>query len=243
MSLFLKQRGLAATVAVLGLALLAVPAAQAKRPMLYQVKMTYTLERPWTYRYEQRSEDPPCVRTDDGSGTTRAKARSKALLNISENAVAGFGTAGTYTRLGTRTHRAEGPECGQPAEDESTVGCGTKEAKAGSAVGRLVGRRLILDWDVDPVADIDCPSFDFGANEALVDHRIPNPSFRSIVTKVNITALRRGAERVTAQGTSTPVYGAESCAYLAEPCPQGVSYDASARVTSTVKFTFTRRRR
>jgi hypothetical protein len=103
------------------LACLALPAAADAKPKShgYNVKVTFTQHRLWTYYHQQTS--PDCTRTDDGNGSEDATFKTKALFALQGgHGVAGFGVMGIDNRVGTRTHTVAGATCAASAVFPST---------------------------------------------------------------------------------------------------------------------------
>ncbi len=233
-----------------------VPDALAK-PYVYRVSATFTQTRPWTHHYEQVSEG--CVRTDDGNGQDNVKLSGTGKLGISERGVAVLDFSGKHTRTGIETHTVSGAECapsavfpstwslvtqsaGTVTMAESNVGCGPKDPKTSFPTLKLIRSRLILHWGSDPTPDFkDCPYFE-GANEASSGNSLPGPAYRDLELKVRRSQLKAGKRRVTATGGSKES-AFENCSNLQQPCPEGVTYNATASVDPAVKVVLTRIRR
>lgn len=230
-----------------------VPDALAK-PFVYRAKVTFTQTRPWTHHYEQVSTD--CVRTDDGNGQDVVKLSGTGKLGISNGGVAVLDLTGKHTRTGIETHTVSGAECAPSAVFPSTwslvtqtagtvtmsepnVGCGPKNPKTSFPTLKLSRSRLILHWGSDPTPDFkDCPYFE-GANEASSGNSLPGPEYRDVELKVRRSQLKAGKRRVTATGGSNES-AIETCSNLQQPCPDGVTYNATASVDPTVKVVLTR---
>jgi hypothetical protein len=242
---------------IAGLAALVVlaPAAQAKKPLVYRVKVTFTQTRPWTYHYVQSS--PDCVRTDNGDGLDVVKVVSKAVFTVGPGAASGFGALAEHRRTGSRTHNVSGGECaptavfpstwsiitetdGSVTATESNSGCGDKVAtKPSFMTAALKGTKLKLNWDSPvPPEFAPCPYFE-GSNDPSPGNELPSAVYRDIAAKVDRGALRRGKRRVTAKG-ATEQSAVENCANLTQHCADGVSYEATASVKTTVSYVLTR---
>jgi hypothetical protein len=220
----------------------------------YRVKLTFTQTRPWTYHYQQAA--PDCTRTDDGHGLDVVTLSGTAQLSAAERGVANFGLRGKDVRTGERTHTLAGGECaasvvfpstwsttsesgGTVTATEPATGCGPKSPRTNFPTLTLVGSHLVWHWDTDPSPEFkDCPFFD-GANEASSGNMLPGQAYRDVVLKVSRSQLRAGKRRVTASGTAKAA-ATETCANLTEPCPSGVTYDATASVEAVVKAVLTR---
>jgi hypothetical protein len=239
------------------LCLALAPAAAARKPVAYHVKLTFTQTRPWTYHYVQSS--PDCVRTDSGNGIDVVKVTSKSDIGAGPRAATGFGALAHDHRTGTMTHNVSGAECAPSAVFPSTwstvtetdgsvtatedhSGCGDKIAtKVSFMTVTLKGSALKLKWDSAVAPEFDpCPDFE-GSNDPSPGHELPGIAFRNLSVKVNRAAFRRGSRRIVATHTSKRS-AVENCSNLTQGCAEGVSYEATATVTTTLKLVLTRKR-
>lgn len=242
---------------VLLAALLAFPPAASAKSYSYRAKLSFSQTRPWTHHYQQTT--PDCTRTDDGDGLDVARATGYARIGSSNRSVAGFGLVATHTRTGQETHTVSGAECapsytypstwsivtqtaGTVTLAESNADCGPKKTKVLYPTLQLVGSHLVLEWPSHSVPDFTlCPFFE-GANEASSGNQLPVATYRDVVLKVNRRKLRAGKRRVVATGTSKKA-ATETCANLTQPCPEGVSYNATASVEAVARVVLTRTKR
>jgi hypothetical protein len=158
-----------------------------------------------------------------------------------------------------RTHNVSGAECaptavfpstwsiitetdGSVTASEPNTGCGDKVSKKVSFWSvALKSSRLKLNWDSAVGPEFDpCPNFE-GSNESSPGNELPGSAFRNVAANVDVHALRRGAKRVVAKGTSV-ASAVENCANLVQGCADGVSYEATAKVTTTVSYVLTRKK-
>ena len=209
---------LRALVVSLGACLVLAPAAAARKPFVYGVKLTFEQTRSWTYHYVQSS--PDCVRTENGNGFDDATVTSKASIGIGPLPVTGFGALVKDHRVGTRTHNVSGAECapsavfpstwstvtetdGSVTATEDNSGCGDKVAtKVSFMTVALKGSALKLKWSSAVAPDFDpCPDFE-GSNDPspgneLPDHRV---CATSPPTALNRAALKHGAHSRGGEG-------------------------------------------
>jgi hypothetical protein len=244
-----------ALIAGLAALLMLAPAAAAKKPFAYRVKMTFTQTRPWTYHHVQSA--PDCVRTDNANGINVVKLGGTAMIGIGPIPATGFGGLAKDHRVGVSTHNVSGSECapsavfpstwriitetdGSVTASEPTTGCGDKVSKKVSFwTVALKGGKLKLKWDSAVGPEFDpCPDFE-GSNDPSPGNELPGSAFRNIAVKVNAAALRHGAKRVVAKGTVVSS-AVENCANLVQGCADGVSYEATATVTTTATYVLTR---
>jgi len=249
---------LRALVVSLGACLVLAPAAAARKPFVYGVKLTFEQTRSWTYHYVQSS--PDCVRTENGNGFDDATVTSKASIGIGPLPVTGFGALVKDHRVGTRTHNVSGAECapsavfpstwstvtetdGSVTATEDNSGCGDKVAtKVSFMTVALKGSALKLKWSSAVAPDFDpCPDFE-GSNDPSPGNELPIIALRDIAAKVNRAALKHGAHRVVAKGTAEHS-ATENCANLMQGCADGVSYEATATVKTTLGLVLTRKKR
>ena len=225
-----KRSGLVTALIAAGAVLIVVPVASAK-VYSYKVALDFEQTRTWTYHYEQVTATPSCTSTDDGNGLDAAVAGGKALINSSQGSVAGFGLEGEHTRTGTMSHAVGGSECETENSSDPTTGCGDKPLKANFPTLTVAGRHLVLEWDSNPTPDYsDCPYFD-GANEASPGNQLPGSAYRDVEIKLPRKAMKRGKKVITGTGEDSKA-ATETCANLVEPCPVGVSYNATGEVNA-----------
>lgn len=222
----------------IGALIVIAPSASAKVHS-YNVALDFEQTREWTYHYEQVSATPSCTSTDNGNGLDAAVAGGNALINSSQGSVAGFGLEGEHTRTGTMTHDQGGSECEPMNSSDPTTGCGDKPLKANFPTLTVAGRHLVLEWDSDPTPDYtDCPYFD-GANEAVPPNRLPGSAYRDVEIKLPRKALKKGKKTIKGEGESGKS-ATETCATFVEPCPEGVSYNATGTVAAKATVTLKR---
>jgi hypothetical protein len=220
--------------------------------------MTFTQHRTWTYYHQQTS--PDCTRTDDGNGSEDATFESKAGLTLqSGRGVAGFGVKGIDSRVGTMSHTVSGAECAPAqtfpstwsivAEGPGTVtatepnsGCGPKETTVSFPTLELKGKQLSYQWDSNAAVPhfADCPNFE-GSNDAQPGHELPGSQYVDISAEVDRRALMAAKHKVTAIGT-VDVDETETCQNIVQPCPEGVTYNATGALKAEAKFVFTPKR-
>ena len=251
----MKPRALVIAVASL---VLLVPAAPARKPFVYRVKLSFDQTRSWTYHYQQSS--PDCVRTDNGNGLDHVRVTSKADFGLGPVPATGFGALAKDQRTGTRTHNVSGAECAPSAVFPSTwstitetdgsvtatedhSGCGDKVAtKVSFMTVALKGSAMKLKWNSAVPPEFNpCPEFE-GSNDSSPGNELPISAFRNVAAKVNRAALRHGAKRVVAKGTAEHS-GVETGANITQGCPEGVSYEATATVKTSLELVFTRKKR
>lgn len=230
----------------------------------FSVKMTFTQQRPWTYHHEQVSTDPSCVRTTAGHGSDDVRLHGSGSLTLPRRGLpfAGLsGVIGDHARTGVQTTTVAGEACaptavfpstwriisevgGTVTAAEPTTGCRRQAIKVRFPTLKLVGDQLRLRWAGAGSAPEfkPCPFFD-GATEAAEGQGLPDASYLDVTATVSLSALRNPARRrITASGVAK-LAATETCANLQQPCPEGVSYDATGSVESKVKFVFARKRR
>jgi hypothetical protein len=237
---------------VLAAALLVlVPGASAKVHN-YRVKLTFTQTRPSTYYHQLAT--PECTRTEQGHGLDVVSLQDTFLLPV--HGPAPFAMVGKYTRTGVMTHTVTGSECapsavfpstwridsttaGTVTASEATTGCGPKTATINYGTLEFAGSHLIVAWEREQIPEFDpCPFIEH-SNDASRGNTLPGADYRDVVLKFHRSELRAGKRHVTATGESTK--GAtETCANLTQHCADGVTYNATASVHSSVTAAFTR---
>jgi hypothetical protein len=241
--------------------LVLAPVAAAKpasKPPIYNVKMTFTQHRLWTYYYQQTA--PDCTRTDDGHGSEDAIAKAKATFTMAARGRSGtgFGATGTDSLVGSRTHTVAGATCapsavfpstwskiaeadGTVTYAEPTSGCGPQPTKVSFSTLELKGKTLNYEWDSAPLPDFgECPDFQ-GSNQAQPGHELPGSQWLDVSAKVDRRALLAGKHKVTATG-AVEISETETCANIVQGCAEGVTYNATGSLKTEAKFVFTPRR-
>jgi len=234
-----------------------------KGPQVFRVAITFTQTRPWTYYHQQVSTSSPvCTRTEQRNGADTVHITGSTLFTYQPGAksTAGFGITGAHGRTGVGTSTVAGAECAPSAVFPSTwsiitetagtvtaaephTGCGTKQVTVSFPTLELVGSKLRLRWtDTSQPEFKDCPYFE-GSNEAQDGKSLPGASYLDISAPVSLGALKNSALRRISTSGAAKAAETETCANLQQHCPAGVTYNATASVSSSATFVLVRVRR
>jgi len=93
---------------------------------------------------------------------------------------------------------------------------------------------------VVPASERNCPYFD-GANEASAGNELPGASYLDVTAPINLKALTNvSTKRISTSGAAKRA-ATETCANLQQPCPTGVTYNATGSVGAKATFVLVRR--
>jgi hypothetical protein len=226
----------------------------AKGAQTFRVTITFAQERPWTDYYQQASTDPPpCSRTTEGHGddSVRTSAIASFTYQPSTKSRTGLGVTVVHSRTGASTLTVAGAECAPSAVFPSTwsiitqtagtvsataphTGCGTKQVRTSPSL-ELVGSKLWLRWSSQSLPDFgDCPYFEGS------DH-LPTGWYRDVSAPVSLAALRNASlRRISTSGTAKQLTATETCANIPSHCGEGITYNATASVSTSVAFVLVR---
>lgn len=209
----------------------------------FDVRMIFTQERDWTHHTEQVSD--MCVRTVDGYGLDEVRMTGKGRLIFPRTGKPKAflsGAVGIEERSGVETTSAVGASCAS-YESAPTTGCGRKEIVNFPSL-KLAANTLRVHWTSSgKIPEFrPCPFYD-GASDASEGNMLPKGDLFDVRTKVTLKALRNATVgRGFVAGGITKLAATETCANLQQGCAEGVSYNATGSVESTVGIIVLRKR-
>jgi hypothetical protein len=220
-------------VAPVALAVLvaACPAVAARPAETFRVTVEFRQTRTWNHNHQQVS--PECLESVH-------MAASGLLTVTSGRGVAGFGMRGIHERGGTSVVSSAGESCAGPDQVAPNSGCGTRDIRSVFPTLTLRDNRLRLRFGTQGAPDFaPCPFFE-GASEG---EGLPGAEYRDITAILSATELRRARKGRGRAAKVSRISRTESCASLAQACPEGVSYDAGATVETIIIVNLVPRRR